>query len=322
MAHDLLPIFAKACLISQVTKAHWPSKSRWDTYPVPNTSPPPYNDDSSWGIVPAWGYAVVIESTTQIPQGTVIWGFWPTSTVPVDLKLKAAEPRGQWIEISEHRQKLMHLYNRYIELPRPPVSTLSLDFGKDELETMAWNALFRGVWEGSYLLSQYVFSPNPDIQPPIHPLGMGMSWTASDADLSSAILVSLSASGKTARSFAYHVSHRPSSAGPLGLLQVTSSPSPIAEAAEAFKSAYPTKTIAYSEISDSLDWMVGLRASKMVVLDFGSRGTALDHLLESTKNHPVLQSSKIVIIQVGNQQKASSKDSLICPPKSPLLIYT
>ncbi|KAH1339956.1 hypothetical protein KXW91_008506 [Aspergillus fumigatus] len=36
---------------------HW-----WETYPVPHTAPPPYNDQASWGIVPAWGYATVTES--------------------------------------------------------------------------------------------------------------------------------------------------------------------------------------------------------------------------------------------------------------------
>ena len=69
-------------------------KIRWDTYPLPTASPAPYNDVASWGIVPAWGYAIVIESTTSIPEGTVLWGFWPTSTVPADLQLKATEPKG------------------------------------------------------------------------------------------------------------------------------------------------------------------------------------------------------------------------------------
>lgn len=235
-----------------------------------------------------------------------MWGFWPTSTVPTDLKLKATEPKGQWIEVSDRRQKLMHIYNRYIEIPKSPISLSSSDFEKDVLEHMAWASLFRGVWEGAYLLSQHVFSPRSQTQRPIHPLGTGMSWTAADADLSSATLVSLSASGKTARSFAYHLSQRPTSAGPLGLLQVTSSPSPVSEAAKNLKSSYPTRTIAYSGISESLDWMVGLKASKIVIVDFGARANTLDQLLDTIENHSVLQSSKVVIIQVGSQQKVSS----------------
>lgn len=123
-------------------------------------SPTPYNDISSWGIVPAWGYAVVLESTiTSILQGAVLWGFWPTPTAPTDLKLQATEPKGRWIEISGHRRKLMHIYNRYIELSKSSVSLSSPSFGNKELEDMAWNALFRGVWEGAYFLSQHIFRP-------------------------------------------------------------------------------------------------------------------------------------------------------------------
>ena len=126
----------------------------------------------------------------SIPEGAVLWGFWPTSTVAADLQLKATEPKGHWIEIIQTRQKLMHTYNRYVEVSRSPDSLSSLHIGEDELVHMAWNALFRGVWEGAYLLSQYVLSPNSQTQKPIHPLGIGMSWTAPDADLASVVIFS------------------------------------------------------------------------------------------------------------------------------------
>ena len=270
---------------------------------MPTASPAPYNDVASWGIVPAWGYAIVIESTTSIPEGTILWGFCPTSTVPADLQLKATKPKGHWIEITETRQKLMNTYNRYIEVPRSPDSLSSPNFGEDELEHMAWNALFHGVWEGAYLLSQYVFSPNSQTQTPIHPLGMGMIWTATDTDLASAVIVSLSASSKTARSFAYHLSQRPAAGRPLGLVQVTSSPSPISKAAESLRSSFPMKTVAYNDLHGSLDWIAGLKASKIVIADFGARANSLGQLLELIRNHAALRSLKVVIIQVGSQQK-------------------
>lgn len=237
-----------------------------------------------------------------------MWGFWPTSTVPADLQLKATEPKGHWIEISETRQKLMNTYNRYIEVPRSPDSVSSPDFGEDELERMAWNALFRGVWEGAYLLSQYVFSPSPQTQMPIHPLGMGMNWTATDTDLASAVVVSLSASSKTARSFAYHLSRRPAARLPLGLVQVTSLPSPISKAAESLRSNFPMKTVDYTDVPESLEWMAGLKASKIVIADFGARANSLGQLLELIKNHAALHSPKVVIIQVGSQQKVRPPD--------------
>src|SRR3954447_15572987 len=136
---------------------------RWDTYPLPINSPLPYSgSNSSWGIVPAWGYAVVVESTTSIPQGAIMWGFWPTSSALTDLKLEAAEPKGHWIETSGHRQRLMHLYNRYNEVQRPPVAVSSpfSSFTQEELEVMAWTTLFGAVGESSYLLSHHVFSPS------------------------------------------------------------------------------------------------------------------------------------------------------------------
>lgn len=281
-------------------------RSRWDTYPVPSSSPAPYNDSSSWGIVPAWGYAVVVESTTSIQRGTLMRGFWPTSTVPTELKLRAAESKGQWMEISDRRQKLLHAYNRYIEIPGPAISLSPTGFEDYELENLAWNALFRSVWEAAYLLSQYVFSPSPQIQSPIHPWGGEDSWTAADADLSCAVLVSLSASCKTARSFTYHLSRKPASAGPLAFLQVTSSPSAISEAAEKLQLPYPTRAVAYSEIPESSNWMASYGAAKIVIVDFGARTSALDQLLEAIKTHSVLRSSKVVIIQVGYQQKVSS----------------
>lgn len=205
----------------------------------------------------------------------------------------------------------MHIYNRYTELSKSPVSLPSLGFGTDELEDMAINSLFRGVWEGAYLLRQHVFSPSPQTQSPIHPLGIAMRWTAADADLSSAMLVSLSASGKTARSFAYHLSNRPASAGPLGLLQVTSSPLPISVAAENLQPPYPTREVAYSEICESLEWIASLKASKIVIVDFGARANILNQLVESIKNHPVLRSYTLVIIQVGSQQKVYTDEDVL-----------
>lgn len=197
----------------------------------------------------------------------------------------------------------MSTYNRYIEVPRSPDTSSSPDFGGDEIEHMAWNALFRGVWEGAYLLSQYVFSPKFQTQAPIHPLGMGMNWTARDADLASAVIVSFSASSKTARSFAYHLFQRPAAGRPLGLVQVTSLPNPISKAAESSRSSFPTKTAAYNELHECLNWMAELQASKIVIVDFGARANSLGQLLELISNHAALRSLKVVIIQVGSQQK-------------------
>lgn len=272
---------------------------RWSAYPVPSTAPAPYNDSNAWGIVPAWGYASVLESTSTITPGTVIWGFWPTSSGHTDLKIQSSSPEGQWTEVSKHRSQLMTIYNQYsVVSDFPSISSLS----ENELQRTAWESLFRPTWESGHLISQHVFTPSSETQPPIHPLGMGASWTASDADLSNAVIVSLSASGKTARSCEWHLSQRPKASGPLGILQITSTPNigiegPIAK-----------QTIAYGDVSraETLKWIARLNPSKIVVLDFGGRGNSLDNLLDSLKCNSALASLKVTIVQIGSEQKVIS----------------
>jgi hypothetical protein len=155
---------------------HW-----WDTFPVPECAPAPYNNRNGWGIVPAWGYGEVIDSTIDaLPPGSSLWGFWPTSAFPVDLRLEAAvEPKGHWREVSAHRSQLMDLYNRYIEVPMESAQS------DDE---KAWTAILKPVWEAAYRLNRYVFPGVGEAEhiSPLHPSGLGQEWTAADADLTSA----------------------------------------------------------------------------------------------------------------------------------------
>lgn len=82
--------------------------NRWKMCPVPPTAPFPYNDQSCWGIVPAWGYATVTESNVPgMPPDSLIWGYWPTSTSLTLLRLEPSDPEGHWVEVSSHRQQLM-----------------------------------------------------------------------------------------------------------------------------------------------------------------------------------------------------------------------
>ncbi|KAJ5209984.1 Protein of unknown function DUF2855 [Penicillium cf. griseofulvum] len=295
---------------------HW-----WDTYPVSADYPAPYNDPSTWGIVPAWGYASVEETTIpELPKGTLLFGFWPTTSTPTDLKFKRGSPEGHWIETSDHRQQLMPLYNRYTVAPTlTPTSELALALNhlsasaQDELDRMAWTALFIGGLAG-YILSEYVFSSNPN-QPPIHPLGnqAGLQWTLSDGDLSSAVVVNLAASTNTARVFSYYLSRKPDSSAPLGLLHVTSAVSRIAEADRNLATSVPSKAVGYENIvsEETAEWLASCKAEKIVIINFGGRGNALENTLSLIKNHVELQSCKVVIVQVGNEQKVYSMEEII-----------
>ncbi|CAG8180602.1 unnamed protein product [Penicillium nalgiovense] len=210
----------------------------------------------------------------QLPRGTLLYGFWPTASTPTDLKLKRGSPEGHWIETSEYRQQLIPLYNRYT----------------------------------------YVFSSDPT-QPPIHPLGNqpGLHWTLSDWDLSSAVVVNWAASTKTARVFSYYLSRKSGSSASLGLLQVTSAVSRIEEADRNLATSVPSKVVGYGDVGskESAEWLASRKASKIVIVDFGGRGNALDDTLSLIKNHAGLQHCKVVIVKVGNEQKVYSMEEMI-----------
>lgn len=292
---------------------HW-----WDTYPVPAELPPPYNDQNSWGIVPAWGFGVVTESTTEITLGTLLWGFWPTASIPVLLRLQPSEVKGHWTEISESRQRLMTIYNAYMEeglvvLPgfvsgtktKPNLSSL---VNEDVLKRMSWISLFRPTWQTGYLLSRHTFTSSPASRPPIHPLGMNLPWTPADADISAAVMISLSASSKTARSFAYHVFRRNTAEeGPVGFLQVSQTPELLESVAGKLGAKISTKAVRYDQVGESVEWIVGLRPERIVLVDFGARGGTLPHLVESIMGHSALKEVKTTIIQVGSEQKVSNR---------------
>ncbi|KAL2821219.1 hypothetical protein BJX63DRAFT_443652 [Aspergillus granulosus] len=270
----------------------------WDAYPVPSNAPAPYNDRSAWGIVPAWGFATVLESAiSDINSGTKIWGYWPASGHIIDLALTPGEPTNHWIEVSPHRQSLMVLYNRYI------VST-SADENRH-----AWEASVRPIWQCGYVLSEYVLTPDPAKTPAIHPFpgvpSVKTKWTNEDADISKAVVVSLAASSKTGRSVAYNFAARPPGAGPLGLLQVTSSSGAIQDAADALKPVFATKAVDYSGLGkeEVAEWIAGLEPEKILVIDMGSRNGGFEAVHALVKSNKTLDKAQFVTLNVGYQQK-------------------
>ena len=266
----------------------------------------PYNDTAAWGIVPAWGYAAIVKSTIQsLPPGAVLWGFWPTADITVDLQLREAQPKGNWKEVSQHRQRLMTVYNVYTETHEVSIPPSAPGLPDELMQSLAWEATFRPTWQTGYLISQHVFCPNSESEGgvPVHPSGKDLPWTMEHADLSDAVLISLSASSKTARSFAYHVFRRPASSGPLGFLQVTQSPSLISNVSRALHAVVRTQEVDYGDLGHSANWMAELKPSRLVIVDFGSRFGTVDQLLDLIKSHPSLPSTNISIIQVGSEQK-------------------
>lgn len=277
------------------TLLHW-----WDAYPVPEHAPPPFNRASEWGIVPAWGFARVIGSTvSSIAEGSRLWGLWPTSSHLVDLQLAPVESAtsGLWTETSPHRSCLMTMYNHYRYHPAPLDET-----------SAAFRCLLLPVFESAHLLNQAVFPAVSATTSPVHPLGLPqLPWTDESANLSGAVVVSLSAASKTGRSLAWQLARNRNVAtsSPAALLQLTSSPRTLASFTDN-KSPSPLtiKSAAYTEpMDDAMSWIREAAPSRVVVIDFGAPASVLDGFMEALSTSAIAPASAITVIQVGQESK-------------------
>lgn len=282
------------------TILHW-----WDAYPVPEDAPPPFNDASEWGIVPAWGFARVTDATIpSIPVGSHLWGMWPTSSHSVDLQLEPVDSAasGLWAETSPHRSSLMTMYNHYQYIPadKPLDDTFA-----------AFRCLFP-VFESGHLLNQAVFPAASSAASasvttsPVHPLGLPhLPWTEENADLTGAVVVSLSAASKTGRSLAWQLARNRDRAGgdPVALLQLTSSPRTLASFAESDDQtpSLAIKSAAYTDpIDEAVSWIREAAPTRVVVLDFGTPAAVLDGLMDALSASAVAPAT---VIQVGQEPK-------------------
>lgn len=234
----------------------------WNSFPVPAFLPAPYGDKDAWGIVQSWGFARAVESKNPaVPVGSLVFGLWPTSSLPVDLKLDPKETTSKGVffhESSEHRQLLMPLYNHY----------QVVDTNHPE-DLQAWESTTMLTWLAGYLLNRYGFPAAGSGDPRIHPSGLG-EWTEEDADLSSAVVVSLASSSKTARGFVWNLCQRTRGTGnaPLALLEATTSP----EALPDLKAEFETHKTSYDDLSSqaTIDWVAKFKPSRLVLVNCGA----------------------------------------------------
>ncbi|TKA73869.1 hypothetical protein B0A55_04486 [Friedmanniomyces simplex] len=277
----------------------------WDAFPVPESLPAPYGDRSKYGIAPCWGWSEVLESKIDgIDVGMLLFGYLPLSGLPVDLQLVAGDAEGHMVDVSEQRKTLMPIYNRYII--RDPDMRLS-ELSPERVEDMGREAVYRPVWECGYLLNKFNLS-DPFVHPAGHQGPPDQPWGKAQGDLSSAVLIILSAGGRTARSFLDGLVHnRDQKTGPLALLAITST------AIEAVvKSArFPMKVISYKAIPEpeSMIWVAEHRPAKVVVVDFGGRSNSQADLAEALKRH--LPTTDAFTVGVGNEPKADTLEETI-----------
>lgn len=277
---------------------HW-----WDAFPLPVDLPSPYNDATQYGIVPVWGYAEIFESRIpDIIPGSTIWGLWPSHNMPVDLELQTAfDLKGHYFDVSQHREKLWKFYNHYV-VASDKIRYRDLD--QRTTERMAWEANILPA--AGWMLSRFVLGSSG---PVIHPSGLLEGWSEDNADLSKALVVSLSAGGRTARAFAHALARerREKASGPLGFLAVSSSKdaSFLPDCA-----TFPTHVLSYADLQSSHAeaWFSGLAPERIVILDFGGRGDSLEQLQHTLQKR--IPAARVVIIGIGGEAKAQSPEEI------------
>ncbi|OKP10134.1 hypothetical protein PENSUB_4488 [Penicillium subrubescens] len=180
-----------------------------------------------------------------------------------------------------------------------------------ELKRMSWVSLFRPTWQTGYLLSHHTFTSDTTSRSPIHPLGIDLPWTPADADISAAVVISLSAAGKTARAFAYHMFWRNAAKeGPIWFLQISQTPELLESVPRILGTDIPTKAVRYDLVGGSAELIEGLDPKRIVLVDFGGRAGTLAQLIESIKSHSALGEVQTTIIHVGSEQNVYSADEI------------
>jgi hypothetical protein len=80
--------------------------SYWQFFPVPSGT------DSSWGIIPVWGFADVLESRADgVDVGERFYGYFPMADSVV-LHASKTSPQG-FVDLRPHRAELAAVYNSY-----------------------------------------------------------------------------------------------------------------------------------------------------------------------------------------------------------------
>jgi hypothetical protein len=232
-------------------------------HPVPTSGP--FSDPDAYHRISAWGYAKVIESTSELAAvGTEVFGYVPIGTLPWDLEVAATETgvQNQLQITSEHRKGCFPVWNRLTLKPETDV------VGK------AWDALLQPLFETAWLMNAFGFGWEEEKR--IHPQGEGAAWSKEDADLGKTVLMVFAASSKTAMIFAQLLRReRPSATQPLLLVGVTSEGSRgFVERSELFDSVLlygdveKGKEVVRKELEEE-------KVERVIVHDFGGRDGAV-----------------------------------------------
>ncbi|KAE8141393.1 hypothetical protein BDV38DRAFT_279293 [Aspergillus pseudotamarii] len=268
----------------------------WDVHPLPNGIPESFSDSQRYGRISAWGFGRVIESNySPLPMNSVVFGYLPIASLPVDLSLVQSKDTKQALEVSRYRARLLPIYNRYLLFSASEMEGFSRDF-------LGWSSLMRVLFQTSWMLNKFLFAWDETVL--AKPSNGASHWTMNDANVTNAVVILLCASGKTALSLAHQFrQNRPRTAQPRMILGVTSAES------KAFTKAtgFHDDVVQYNAISPSL--ISSLRiddGTKVVLCDFGARGETFQSWFNTLK--PVCKT--LVPLGIGDTPQTESPEDL------------
>ncbi|OAX81432.1 hypothetical protein ACJ72_04225 [Emergomyces africanus] len=276
----------------------------WDVHPLPPSIPEQFQDPGKYGRISAWGFGYVEESNrNDLPIGSLVYGYLPIGTLPVDLALSPSPSvTGQFHEISPARAKQFPVYNEYLTFPPAQASLLSD-------ERLGWDALLRIPYSVSHRLNRYVFAWDEAQLAPPSTLNLGPSplppWTMEQAGMADAVVIILAASGKNAVTFARELKFaRPAGSQPRKVIAVTSQTSKAFVEATGFYDAVCLYDEIGSEVTpeaftDTLD-----KDRKVIVCDFGARGSVFEVLVTWLK--PLART--VLLVGIGSEPKLATPE--------------
>jgi hypothetical protein len=281
----------------------------WDVHPLPLSIPAEFSNPTKYGRISAWGYGIVVESNaTGVEVGAQVYGYLPIGTLPVDLEVQVAPNiHGQVLEISKGREKLMSVYNRYM-IYSPAVTT---EERVNEKQSQGYDSLFQVLFETGYLINRFVLAWEPGLlalpsdgsDGPGRQSNDANSWTLLDAEVGDNTTVLIfSPSGKTALGFAYFIKHgRPTGKKPRTIVGIGSNSS------KAFtqETGLYDHVLEYDYEAQGLGAKLSLNAnSKIIVVDFGSRGGAGNRWAEELRK----SYKRVIHLGVGGEVVADSQE--------------
>ncbi|KAK4183974.1 hypothetical protein QBC35DRAFT_506904 [Podospora australis] len=277
-----------------------PAMGWWHVWKLPvNILPEPYNDNTKYTRISAWGFSEVIESTIpELKKGTKLYGYQPIGTAPEDLVLeKDDNVSGHWLERSEYRKDLAGIYNRYV-------------VHEDLDDTNKYDALMMVLWGTGYLMNRFNFAWE---HKPVHPFGLpdpdGQLWGEKEADLSEAVVILLAASGKTGLGFANELRQRPEGKRPLKIVAVGS------EQSKQFtlRTGLFDEVWRYDQVGEYLDSLGPDKVKKIVLADFASRGSSGDEWAIGLRK----KTDNFLGLIVGGDPLKTSPNKVMTPSQDP-----